>query len=190
MTFGLVGQKLVWVDFASKTVHHICLDDFGKKEAAWVNSTCFCFSVDEFLTNLSSEDFKLKGVQIDEIGGSSMLRQKLLEQHDDKNMCLMQLTAGSNAIVYNLMKNHKAEITLLSKLELFKDPVIFSSSGFELSTKNYCFQTNSAFSLGVRRPCAPKGMKGVFKQFAEIDMEQLEHINNFCKKEKRNQSRT
>lgn len=62
ISFGLVGQKLVWVNFATKLVSHINVDELSQKEATWVNATCNCFSVDEFLSNLSSEDYRQKGI--------------------------------------------------------------------------------------------------------------------------------
>ena len=52
----------------------------------------------------------------------------------------MQLTIGQMAVVYNLKADSRQEIAMISNLYDFKDPVIFSHTGFNYTTSQLALE--------------------------------------------------
>ena len=53
---------------------------------------------------------------------------------------MMQLTIGQMAVVYNLKADSRQEIAMISNLYDFKDPVIFSHTGFNYTTSQLALE--------------------------------------------------
>lgn len=146
LLFQVVDRKLVWLDFAKKLVQFIDLDllkgsvshpvkhsmsDQDQPTLRWSKAHCRGFTVREVLQGISPEDFRNRGVTIDEVAESSVLRMKMPDESGEDELTLMQLTAGSNATVYNLQPDNRYEVALLMDMSVFRNnPLSFSNTGF------------------------------------------------------------
>lgn len=88
----------------------------------------------------------------------------------------MQLTLGTYAIVYNLSKQQKLEVTMLDQISQFDNPVSFSHTGFSYNTPQLCYQSNLSSSLGIVRSTDRHRNSMLHRAFSEIDMRQVEQI--------------
>ena len=73
-----------------------------------------------------------------------MLRKKQTDQRHENNPCLMQLTTGDNATVYDLQADNKYEVSLLRSIYHFQNPIIFSTTGFEYKTTERILKCNTS----------------------------------------------
>ena len=83
----------------------------------------------------------------------------------------MQLTAGTQAIVFDLSSEDRTEIAMIHELDAFKDPITFSHTGFVYNTCMRAFESNLHASLGVQRPWPDRTGRAVFRALAEIDLQ-------------------
>ena len=153
LTFGMVGNKLVWFDFQRKLVQHVDFDLLEKEEMTlkatyvygkinWYLASSLGFTVREVLSNFTQEEYRVQGVHINEIEESSVLRKKKIKEDVDGDLCLMQLTAGSNITVYNLQKENRYEVSLIPDSNTYSNPISFSNTGFARSTPEHTLQSN------------------------------------------------
>ena len=53
------------------------------------------------------------GIYINEVSCSSILREKKIKEGHDRVLCLMQLSMGNHATVYNLQPERSYEVALI-----------------------------------------------------------------------------
>ena len=85
----------------------------------------------------------------------------------------MQLTAGTQAVVFDLSSEDRTEVAMIHELDAFKDPITFSQTGFVYNTYQRAFDSNLHASLGVQRPWPDRTGRAVFRALAEIDLQQI-----------------
>ena len=72
-TFGMVGSKLVWLNFQNKVVQFVDFEQFAKSaekafyKVQWSSVASPWFTVRQLLQNFSREDYRLKGIAINEV---------------------------------------------------------------------------------------------------------------------------
>ena len=147
----MVEDKLVWLDFERKLVQHI---DLGALQAGnnhpvakedgkvtWHLASSPGFTVREIFSSFSQEDYRIQGVQINEIKDTSVLRTKKIEEVYDRDLCLMQISAGRNVTVFNLQKENRYEVSTLTDETYFSNPIVFENTGFTQNTSERTIQT-------------------------------------------------
>lgn len=104
------------------------------------------------------------------------MRKKKVWQKHDGEMSLLQVTAGTNAIIYNLQAQNRYEVSLLDGMDEFRNPIMVSHTGFVCGSKTRTLQANSKHSLGVVRPCTEPRARGIVRAFSEMDLRQVVSI--------------
>ena len=125
--------------------------------------TCQSFSIRELFWRINfdkNKQSKSRGFfSIDEIPQESTLLKKKgrlifdssreIMENRKTHKTFMQLTAGTQAIVFDLSSEDRTEVAMIHELEAFKDPITFSHTGFVYNTYQRAFDSNLHASLGV-----------------------------------------
>ena len=99
----------------------------------------------------------------------------------------MQLTCGQMAVVYNLKADSRQEIAMIDKLDTFKDPIIFSHTGFNYATSKYTLEISEKQTFGIQRPWKRKTAGALYRAVSGIDLKQIKKVNT-VQKESTNRS--
>lgn len=137
------------------------------------------FTVREVIADFTIEDYLLHGVQIDEIHEASVMRKKKTAEESGSVLCLMQLTVGNHATVFDLQEKNRFQITMIQDMSQFSSPNIFVTTGFVYNTPDRALQSNSSQSIGLERPFSFKSTsRGLHRAFSEMDLQQVIYLRN------------
>ena len=114
-------------------------------------------------------------IKIDEVPENSILRnsqsQAIVESSDK---CLMQLTVGKSAVIYELGQTNRKEVAILQDLDKFNDPHAFDNSGFALNLKHNTIQCSKDEEIGLKRPSKETHQCGLYRAISELELSMID----------------
>ena len=100
-----------------------------------------------------------------------MVRTKKIEEKHDGDLCLLQITLGTHATIYNMQKDSFYEVSLIKDIDQFKNPIVFSNTGFVYQTEKGVLKNNLSNTLGIRSPIPKNKARGIYRAFSEMDLQ-------------------